>query len=385
MELRKYFRIVTHWWWLVLSAFLIVTAAGFAFSFLQPPKYRTTLTLVVSPKASITELATVRQSLDTLDNPSILNTYAEIVRSQNILDRALASMSVSAASVQQVDVLVEVVQKTNLIKIQAEGTNPQMVFSLTNAIAGHAIQYVDKLYELYEIKILDAAVLPVEPFSPDILRNTLLAAALGLIFGVSASFFAEYIRRPLEILETFTILDQETGLYNRRYLLQRLREEINRSKRHGRSLALCMINMKNLDQAEDMYPQQTRLTVRRRAVAYLKRHIRQDEILARWDGSSLAWLLYETSEHTTRQAIERLSGVLESKVFEDDETGTVFTFAANFGAAVYNSDLSESELISLAEQALRQTRKYSLGSINIVNGSESDQIVSKIAPEPKLS
>jgi diguanylate cyclase (GGDEF)-like protein len=385
MELRKYLRIVTQWWWLVLSAFLVVTAAGFTFSFLQPPKYRTALTLVVSPKASITELSTVRQSLDTLDNPTIINTYAEIVRSRNIYDKAIESMGISPLLAQQVDVQVEVVQRTNLIKIQAEGTNPKAVYTVTNAIAGHAIQYVDKLYELYEIKILDPAVLPTTPFSPDILRNTLLAAALGLIFGVSASFFAEYIRRPLEILETFTILDQETGLYNKRYFLQRLREEINRSKRHGRSLAVCMVNIKNLDQAEEMYPQQTRLTIRRRAVSYLKRHIRTDEILARWDGSSLAWLLFETSEHTTRQAIERLSGVLESKVFEDDETGTIFTFAANFGAAIYNADITESELISMAEQALRQTRQYSLGSINIVNGNSADLIVAKVRPEANLS
>jgi diguanylate cyclase (GGDEF)-like protein len=370
MELKKYFQIVLRWWWLVLTGFIVVTVAGFTFSFSQQPRYRSSLTLVVSPKASISDLSSVRQSLDTLDNSSIINTYAEIAKSRSIYESAMKNLGLTATLDPQknVDVLVTVIQKTNLIRIDVEGTNPQLVYTMANSVADQSIAYVNNLYELYEIKVLDQAVLPLQPFSPEILRDTGLAAALGLIFGVCISFLAEYIRSPLEILESLSIIDQETGLYNKKYFLQRLREEISRSQRNKRSLAVCLINIDNLDNTEEMYPRQVQQSVRRRVVAHLKRHIRTDEILARWDGKSLAWLLFDASDGSTRQAIERLCGTLELKVFEDEETGGKFSYIANFGAAIYTGDLTESELISLSEQALHKTSLNGTGNIHIITG-----------------
>jgi diguanylate cyclase (GGDEF)-like protein len=369
MELKKYIQIVLHWWWLVLTGFIVVTVAGFTFSFSQQPRYRSTITLVISPKASITELSAVRQSLDTLDNSSIINTYAEIVKSRSIYEQAMKSLGITPTldPKKNVDVLVTVIQKTNLIRIDVEGMNPQLVFTMANSVADQAIDYVNNLYELYEIKVLDPAVLPLKPFSPEVLRDIALATALGMIFGVCLSFLAEYIRNPLEILETLSIIDQETGLYNKKYFLQRLREEINRSRRNKRNLAICFIKLDSLDNTEDKYPRQTQQAIRRRVVAYLKRHIRTDEILARWDGKDLAWLLLDTTNGSTRQAVERLCSTLEEKVFEDEETGGKFSYNANFGAAVFTGDLTENELISLSEQALRNTSLNGTGNVHVIS------------------
>lgn len=365
MELKRYLNIVVRWWWLVLASFLIVLVAGFAFSFTKRPMYRSTTTLIVSPRASITELSSVRQSLDTLEKPSILNTYAEIIRSKSIYKDAVINAAIPASSQTPVDIIVTVIQKTNLIRIDAEGPNPQTVFTIANAVTENAMQYVNNLYEVYEIKVLDPAVMPAQPYSPDILRDTLLAAAIGIIFGITLSFFAEYLKKPLDTLDQLSILDRETGLFNKRFFLQRVKEETHRTRRNKRPLAVCLINLKNADDTDDAYSKQTVQLMRRRVIAFIKRHFRQDEVLARWDGENLAWLLLDTSASAAQQAVERLGGLLEEKVFEDDETGAVFTYNANFAAVVSGGDLPEKELMALCEQNLRQAKASGSNAVQV--------------------
>lgn len=373
MELKRYIQIVFSWWWLVLICFLVVLVAGFAFSFSQQPQYRSSVTLVVSPKTSLSDLTAVRQSLDTLDNTSIINTYAEIAKSRSIYDQALKNLGLPAETdaLQDIGISVSVIQNTNMIRIDAEGSNPQRVFAVANAVTEQSITYVNNLYELYEIKVLDAAALPVQPFSPNVPRDTLLAAALGLIFGVSVSFLAEYLKKPLEALEGLSIVDQETGLYNKRYFFQRVREEISRAKRHQRTLAVCLIRLVNIDNTEQMYTKQTQRMIHRRVAAYLKRHIRTDEVLASWSSNHLAWLLFDTDEEAVRQAIKRLEDVLEPKVFEDEEYGAKFCYTAIFGAAIYTGNLTETELVAQSEQALREAGLSDIGNVYIIEGNGS--------------
>ncbi len=369
MELRRYFRVLLRWWWVVLSGFLIVTAASLVFIYNQPPQYRASLTLVVSPKATLSEFSTVRQSIDVLDKPMITNTYAQVIQSRRIYEQAQDSLNLPPASQWSVDVLASVIPKTNLIGIDVEGTDPQLVYDMANAVVDKAIQYIDDLYELYDIKVLDQAQLPLRPFSPNIPRDPALGSVLGLMFGVGMSFVAEYMKKPLEAVESLSIIDAETGLYNRKYFLQRLREEISRSKHHQRPLAVGLIGANNLGGTEDLYPKRTREMIRRQLAAFLKRYLREEEILARWDGDRLALLMPDASEDTARQAVERLRTRLEWTAFEDEESGAKFNFVGNFGvvACSYNPT-AESELLSLAEQALHQAELNGSGGVYVVSG-----------------
>lgn len=385
MELKRYIKILQNWWWLVLASFLIVTIAGFAFSFTREPLFNASITMIVGPRNSITDVAALRQTLDTLDNPNILNTYAEVMRSQSIYEQSLETMGLSTGTVKPASIEVSVIQNTNLIKVYAEGTNPAAVYKMVNAIADNGMNYVNTIYELYEMKVLDGAAMPTRPFSPDVLRDTLLSAALGLLLGVTLSFLAEYIKKPLETLDQLSIMDRDTSLYNRRYFLQRLKQEMARLKRNNLPLAVCLIELSARDDIGDTYPKQIIKRVSARASAYLKRHIRQNEILARWEGSTLAWLLLDTNESAARQGIERLAALLETKIFEDDETGITFTFTAAFGAAVIKSPMPEKEYLALCEQNLRQAQALGAANIHVTLAADSASAAAQPGPAGKAA
>jgi diguanylate cyclase (GGDEF)-like protein len=354
MELKRYFSVIKRWWWLVAICFIVVTIASFIFSINQPPRYRSSVALVVSPKETIDEISTVRQSLDTLDKPTIINTYSEVIRSRLIYDRAQDSLGLPNDERSTVEIFADPVQNTNLINIDAEGTNPLTVYNMANAVTEEGISYIDNLYELFNVKILDQAQMPLEPFSPNVLRDVGLGILLGLMLGVIAAFFFEYLRRPLESRQALAIIDAETGLYNKRYFMQRLREEVNRTKRNNQPLATCLISLNELngvdfDQMKNALP-----AVRRQLASYLKSQMRQGEILARWSDEQMAWLMLDANENTAKLAVKRLNSKLEQAKIENEANGQQFFFSGNYGVVIFSDGMKESDLMQTAEKALQQ-------------------------------
>jgi protein tyrosine kinase modulator len=367
MELKRYFSVIKRWWWLVAICLIVVAIASFVFSFNQPPRYRSSVTLVVSPNQTIDEVSTVRQSLDTLDKPSIINTYSEVIRSRLIYDQAQESLGLPANERGNVEIFANPVQKTNLIKIDAEGTNPVAVYNMAKAVTDQGVSYINDLYEVYDVKVLDQAQIPAVPFSPNVLRDVGLGVLLGLMLGVIAAFLLEYLRRPFENREALAIVDAETGLYNKRYFMQRLREEVNRAKRNKAPLATCLISLNELngvdfDQMKNALP-----IVQRQIAGYLKHQMRQGEILARWSNERMAWLMLDANEEAAKLAVKRLNTKLEQAVIENEANGQKFLFTGNYGVVIFSDGMNESDLMQTAEKALQQAE--SSGSSPIIKST----------------
>ena len=354
MELKRYFSVIKRWWWLVAICLIVVAIASFIFSYNQPPQYRSSVKLVVSPKKTIDEISTVRQSLDTLDKPTIINTYSEVIRSRLIYDRAQDRLGLSDNERSTVEIFADPVQKTNLINIDAEGTNPLIVYNMANAVTEEGVSYIDDLYELYDVKILDPAKMPSEPFSPNVLRDVGLGILLGLMLGVIAAFLSEYLRRPFENREALAIVDAETGLYNKRYFMQRLREEVNRAKRNKQPLATCLISLNELNGVDFDQMKNTLPIVQRQIATYLKHQMRQGEILARWSNEQMAWLMLDADDEAAKQAVKRLNTKLEQAVIENEANGQKFLFTGNYGVVIFSDGMNESDLMQTAEKALQQ-------------------------------
>ena len=359
MELKRYFRIILHWWWLVLISTVMVTTASFVFSFSQIPRYSTSLTMVVSPKAAINEYDTLRQSLDTLDKASVINTYSAVIQSRDIYDQAQNSLNLQAGERDSMDVIATVMQKTNMIVIEVQGTNPAAVQQMANQIAAHSIEYINDLYELYDIKILDPAPLPAEPYTPDVVRDTALGAVLGLMLGIGLSFLAEYLQKPTGLFETMTIIDPDTGLYNRWYFMQRLREELSRLRRGQHGLAVCLIEVRYQDNLQQLAPQPLREALYRQVFLFMKQQMRQGEILTLWEKDHLAWLMLDVNEEVVQLAIQRMRNVKSRADFRDESSGGRLQFEFFYGVALAPKLYSDDErtLMALADQALERAQR----------------------------
>src|SRR5262245_27923476 len=220
MELKRYLMILWNWWWLVLVALITVIISTIIFTYTQTPEYEATVRLVVSPSAlTLTDLSELRATTIALDKPIVANTYAEIGQSPTIINSAWTQLGLSRQKEYKVE--SSVLPETSIVMITITGPDPVMVEQFANAITEQTLAQVGKLYEVYDLTLLDPPSLPTTPSSPNRQLNLVLGVVLGVGFGLLSAFLAEYLQTPIERVEQLSIVDNKTGAYKDSYLLRR--------------------------------------------------------------------------------------------------------------------------------------------------------------------
>ena len=195
MEFKTYLRILVNRWWIILPSFLITFIATVVFTFTQPVVYQATATYVVRVGVIFQDDRSFVSALDTLSRRvEIASTYAEVTNSRVIKNLAADALGLSPEHRRSLSVDSRLIAGTNILEIIVEGNDPVLVRDFTNAVGAQTVAYVQKLYETYELELLDQAALPRSPVKPDKVLNLTLGGLFGLILGVGLALFAEYLR-----------------------------------------------------------------------------------------------------------------------------------------------------------------------------------------------
>jgi diguanylate cyclase (GGDEF)-like protein len=368
MELKAYLHILIHKWWIVIPTFLITLTAVIVLTFTQTPVYQTIGTFVVVPNSSFQDAKNFLSGLDVLSNRTeIASTYAEVAASRQIKQLAADELHLSQIQKTSLSVTSQLLAGTNVLEITVEGNDPALVRDFANLIGVKTVAYVQGLYEVYELKPLDQATLPISPISPDIKLNLALGVILGLGLGAGLAFLSEYLQAPLENLANFAIFDNETGAYNEHYFMQRLREEMSRARRNQYPLSLALMNIDYLGVTSST-PPQVRTEVLRRVVVLLKQHLREEDLVARLNGTVFAVLLPDLSGEEAKETIQKLQTRMTWTPFEMENTGIKVNLNGMAGVAAYQCNgTSHDELIAKASQALEEAETAGLGKICLVS------------------
>lgn len=176
----------------VLAIALVVTAVITA---RQIPRYESSAQLVVTTAASTTDAADVVRALETLERRTVIATFARIPSSDDARNAVANALKLDASTARRFRTHGSVVPNTNIIRIGAEGPNPQVVAAMANAAAELTAREAEALYRVYSLRFLERATPPRAPVHPDRQRNFLVGGALGLVLGVVAALSAERMRR----------------------------------------------------------------------------------------------------------------------------------------------------------------------------------------------
>jgi two-component system cell cycle response regulator len=160
--------------------------------------------------------------------------------------------------------------------------------------------------------------------------------------------------RKLQItLEQMVVSDPLTGLHNRRYLMDRMQQEMQRSDRHGEPLALAMIDLDAFKPINDQFGHVLGDKVLRAVGSAISKSVRVSDIAARYGGDEFAVILPQTPAEGAMRVCERLLRNI-SEVILQDETGKTFRITASLGLAYYPADDVETpeDLVHSADGAL---------------------------------
>jgi diguanylate cyclase (GGDEF)-like protein len=111
------------------------------------------------------------------------------------------------------------------------------------------------------------------------------------------------------------LTDPLTGLFNRRYLGQRLREEVARAARYGQPLACLFVDADHFKQINDRYGHTAGDLALVRLGEFLREQLRASDIATRYGGEEFAIVLPATEPASARQLAERIcSGIRQEPI-----------------------------------------------------------------------
>lgn len=146
--------------------------------------------------------------------------------------------------------------------------------------------------------------------------------------------------------------DELTGLYNRRYLLDRLGEETLRARRYDAGLCLLMIDVDYFKRINDTYGHLVGDKVLADIAGIIRQTIRATDIAGRYGGEEFCIILTQTDVAGGHRVAERLRERVARYRFTPS-TGSVFHVTCSIGLAPFDRCLiDKAAFLDRADRAL---------------------------------
>jgi len=176
LELFSYF--MTKIWW-IIGAFLIgALLAGLVTKFVITPKYTATakMYMVSSSSQSVVDLT------DLNIGQTISGDYVELLKTRPIIEDVIQEQNLQYSYKDLVEMLdLSVVNNTRIIQIDVTSTDNKEAMNIANALAEKGVKELPKLMETPAPHIAEYAIVPVNPSSPSLTKNTMIGALLAML------------------------------------------------------------------------------------------------------------------------------------------------------------------------------------------------------------
>lgn len=178
-------------------------------------------------------------------------------------------------------------------------------------------------------------------------------AVLTLI--ASGILCAYHNARIYSMTRKLVVWDVKTDLYNHRYFLRALSNEICRARRYGRQLSLLLLDVDNFKRYNDRYGHLAGDWALAEVAKVIKQNIRVVDIAARFGGDEFFVLLPETGSEGANVVAARLRAAVAERNFDPDRRSrrkTPVRLTVSCGAATLGDTMTARELMELADQAM---------------------------------
>ncbi|UCF18546.1 MAG: diguanylate cyclase [Gemmatimonadota bacterium] len=142
------------------------------------------------------------------------------------------------------------------------------------------------------------------------------AIAQGAVRALNRAAMFESVLSHQEQLEILAKTDELTGCLSRRYLLERLENELERAVRYQRLLGLVMFDIDDLKQLNDTYGHISGDAALRAIGEVLRRSLRTADFVGRYGGDEFLLVVPETGVQGTLHLAERICAGVSRREFE---------------------------------------------------------------------
>ena len=169
------------------------------------------------------------------------------------------------------------------------------------------------------------------------------------------------IKELRDKLKTLSTTDELTGLHNRRYLLERMEQEISRAKRYSTPLSLLLFDLDFFKVVNDIYGYEWGDVLLRSIADKLKQLIRKEDIITRYGDEEFIVVLPNTSEDNAFLFAERFRKDIEKMEFipagEEERHPITISGGISTFPCLPDTEEDANTIIRYAEHALYNAKK----------------------------
>lgn len=162
---------------------LAAALVGFmASKFLMTPKYDSSALMIVNTRQDVNANVTSDQINSAT---KLVSTYSIIIKSDTVLQQVIDNLGLNLTYAQlNKRVTVAAVDDTQVMKITVQSDSPEWARQVCEQIITVAPDVIKEAVEAGSVKVISNASLATEPVSPNIKKNTMLAAAVGFVLVI---------------------------------------------------------------------------------------------------------------------------------------------------------------------------------------------------------
>jgi diguanylate cyclase (GGDEF)-like protein len=290
--------------------------------------------------------------MDTLDRRSIINTYKELLVSSTVYSNHPDIKKIPSDDFSKnLTISAVVIPDTNILELTVDGSDPKQITTVAKAIGESALQYINKLYPVYNFAVLVPPSEPTSPIRPKPVQNAGFALIIGVILGAGLALLRDQLQNSLDSLRYRSSIDNVTTAFTRSYFERLLNQEV--VNKPDEVLSLGLINFRGLEEVADVLPPAIFNKVLRQETQTLKEELRSHDVVGKWDKTQLSVLLPSTPGSAAENTMKRIQTLLARPVSLDGISETLLHPDPCIGITEKKAgDADSGDLIEYAENAM---------------------------------
>jgi two-component system cell cycle response regulator len=175
----------------------------------------------------------------------------------------------------------------------------------------------------------------------------------------------EELEKKNRDLEKLSITDGLTGLYNRRYINERLEMEIKSADRYNYNFCCLMCDLDHFKEINDNHGHQFGDFVLRNFSNILRKNCRETDLIGRYGGEEFIILARNTDQEQAMKLAEKVRTKIEEYDFNDGNISTKIT--VSIGLSSTKGDVNEVALVKNADSALYHAKEKGRNCVTCID------------------
>ncbi len=169
------------------------------------------------------------------------------------------------------------------------------------------------------------------------------------------------------VLRERSMVDELTGLYNRRFFERSLAYELERFRRYAHPIGVLLFDIDFFKKVNDAFGHAVGDMALRRVSEVAKQTVRTADLIARHGGEEFAALLPETNLDGAAVTAERLRKAVAEAFVEADKTKVQVTVSVGVGSIQGECDKDAGEIVRVVDAALYRAKESGRNRVEIAD------------------